>query len=249
MVYGPLTLEYSFDELWSIALPIGVCMAFAVCKLVPRDEVQPPDSNAATGSALFDDFLDFVRSNAAVLLLCVLATAAIKVGLMFSEYGTFNLPPDARSPLRLTLPALQSFITPAVCLFTTWYLVSSTRKEPGHGPSFLLAILLIAGATGFLAFLYDLAFLDQYLSAHPESRPGGEHHVFTVIANILVSVCAFLSVAVFFKARKIKQPPLTVDVRIETPICSRLAPPVQAPSLAPADVVGVASEERAQAGV
>ena len=201
MVYGPLTLEYSFDELWSIALPIGVCMAFAVCKLVPRDEVQPPDSNAATGSALFDDFLDFVRSNAAVLLLCVLATAAIKVGLMFSEYGTFNLPPDARSPLRLTLPALQSFITPAVCLFTTWYLVSSTRKEPGHGPSFLLAILLIAGATGFLAFLYDLAFLDQYLSAHPESRPGGEHHVFTVIANILVSVCAFLSVAVFFKEK------------------------------------------------
>jgi hypothetical protein len=73
--------------------------------------------------------------------------------------------------------------------------------------------------------------------------------VFTVIATILVSVCAFLSVAVFFKARKIKQPPLTVDVRIETPICSRLAPPVQAPSLAPADVVGVASEERAQAGV
>jgi hypothetical protein len=245
----PSTLEYSFDELWSIALPIGVCMAFAVCKLVPRDEIQPPDSNAATGSALFDDFLDFVRSNAAVLLLCVLATAAIKVGLMFSEYGTFNLPPDARSPLRLTLPALQSFITLAVCLFTTWYLVSSTRKEPGHGPSFLLAILLIAGATGFLAFLYDLAFLDQYLSAHPESRPGGEHHVFTVIANILVSVCAFLSVAVFFKARKIKQPPLTVDVQIETPICSPLAPPVQAPSLAPADVVGVASEERAQAGV
>ena len=31
------TLEYSFDELGSIALPIGVCMFLAVCKLVPRD--------------------------------------------------------------------------------------------------------------------------------------------------------------------------------------------------------------------
>src|SRR5437660_225522 len=85
------------------------------------------------------------------------------------------------------------------------------------GVCMFLAILLIAGATGFLAFLYDLAFLDQYLNAHPESRPGSEHHVFSVIANILVSVCAFLSVAVFFEARKIKQPPSKVGVRTEAP--------------------------------
>jgi hypothetical protein len=202
----PSTLEYSFDELWSIALPIGVCMSFAVCRLVPRDGIQASDPDADADSSLFDGFLDFVRSNALVLLLCILVTVAIKVGLMFSEYGTFSLPAEARSPLRLTLPPLQSFITLAVCLFTTWYLVSSTGKYASRGPSFLLAILLIAGATGFLAFLYDLAFLDQYLNAHPESRPGGEHHVFSVIANILVSVCAFLSVAVFFKARKIKRP-------------------------------------------
>ena len=113
----------------------------------------------------------------------------------------------------------------------------------------MLAILLIAGATGFLAFLYDLAFLDQYLNAHPESRPGSEHHVFSVIANILVSVCAFLSVAVFFKARKIKLPPSKVGVRTEAPNRSLLEPPVHAPSLAPADVVEVAREERTQLGV
>jgi hypothetical protein len=33
-------------------------------------------------------------------------------------------------------------------------------------------MLLIAVATGFLALLYDLAFLDQYLTAHPE-KPAG----------------------------------------------------------------------------
>jgi hypothetical protein len=245
----PSTLEYAFDELWSIALPIGVCMSFAVCKLLPRGEIQPSDPDTDADSSLFDDFLDFVGSNASVLLLCILATVAIKVGQMFSEYGTFNLPADARSPLRLILPAIQSFITIAVCLLTTWYLVSSTRKDPSRGPSFLLAILLIAGATGFLAFLYDLAFLDQYLNAHPESRPGGEHHVFSVIANILVSVCAFLSVAAFFKARKIKQPLSKVDVQAEASNRSVLEPPIQAPSLAPADVIEIAREERAQAGV
>jgi hypothetical protein len=244
----PSTLDYTFDELGSIALPIVVCMFFAVYKLVPRNEIQPSDPDPDADSSLVDSFLDFVRSNASVLLLSIVATVAIKVGLMFSEYGTFNLPAEARSPLRLTLPALQSFITLAVILFTTWYLVSSSRKDASRGPSFLLAILLIAGATGFLALLYDFAFLDQYLNTHPANRPGAEHHVFSVVANTLVSLCAFLSVAVFFRARKIKQPPSKVGAT-EVPDRTPLALAVRAPSLAPTDVVEVAGEQRAQAGV
>ena len=244
----PSTLDYTFDELGSIALPIVVCMFFAVYKLVPRNDNQPSDPDTDTDSPLFDSFLDFVRSNASVLLLSILATVAIKVGLMFSEYGTFNLPAEARSPLRLTLPALQSFITLAVILFTTWYLVSASRKDPSRGPSFLLAILLIAGATGFLALLYDLAFLDQYLNTHPANRPGAEHHVFSVVANTLVAICAFLSVTVFFRARKIKQPPPKAGAT-DVPDGSPLALAVRAPSLAPTDVVEVAREQRAQAGV
>ena len=237
----PSTLEYSFDELWSIALPIVVCMFLAVCKVVPHDEIRPAAPDADTDSSLLNDFLYFVRSNASVLLLCILATVAIKVGMMFSEYGTFKLPADARSPLRLTLPVLQSFITLAVCLFTTWYIVSSARQDPGRGPSFWFTLALIVGATGVLAFLYDFAFLDQYLTAHPESQPGSEHHVFSVVANTLVSACAFSSVAMFFKARKIKQP--------LSKVCNPPSPRIAAPSLAPADLADVAREERAQVGV
>jgi hypothetical protein len=159
---------------------------------------------------------------------------------MFWEYGTFKLPAEARSTLRLTLPVLQSFITLAVCLFTTWYLVSSTRNGPNRGPSFLVAILLIAAATGFLAWLYDLAFLDQYLTAHPENRPGSEHHVFSVVANILVSVCAFLSVAVFFRSRKARQLPWKVGTRTEASNRSSLVVPMQAPPFAPTEMVEVA---------
>ena len=241
----PSTLEYSFDELWSIALPIGVCMILAVVKLVPRDEVRASGADAQGDSSLFDDFLDFVQSNASVLLVCIVATVAIKVGMMFWEYGTFNLPADARSPLRLMLPALQSFITVTVCLLTTWYLASSTRKEQSRGPSLLLVAVLIAGATGAIALLYDFAFLDQYLNAHPESRPGSEHHIFSVTANILVSVCAFLSIAVFFKGRGIKQSAPKVGSRAEVSSVSTLVPPVQAPPLAPVDMVETAPEHAA----
>jgi hypothetical protein len=235
----PSTLEYSFNELWSIALPIGVCMFLAICKLIPRDESRPSDPDTNTRSSMFDDFLDYVRSNAPIVLICILSTIAIKIVLMFWEYGTFNLPADARSPLRLTLPVLQSFITLAVCLITTWYLMSSTRSDSSRGPSFLVAILLIAGATGFLAWLYDLAFLDQYLTAHPGNRPGSEHHVFSVIANILVSVCAFLSVAVFFKSRRLRQLQWKVGVRTEASKRSPIVLPVQAPPFAPTEMVEV----------
>jgi hypothetical protein len=235
----PSTLEYSFNELWSIALPIGVCMFLAVYKFGPGHDSRRSDLDADTDSSLFDDFSNFVRSNVSVLLLCILATVAIKVGLMFWEYGTLNLPADARSPLRLTLPVLQSFITLSVCLVTTWYLVSSARKGASCGPSFLVAILLIAGATGVLAWLYDLAFLDQYLNTHPGNRPGSEHHLFSVVANILVSVCAFLSVAVFFRTRKTEQPVSKVGGRTEAPNGSVLVLAVQAPPLAPADVVEI----------
>jgi hypothetical protein len=242
----PSTLEYTFDELWSIALPIGVCMVLAVGKLVPRGEARQSDPEAEPASTRLDDFLDFVRSNASVLLLCIVTTIALKIGLMFWEYGTLNLPTDARSPLRLTLPALQAFITVAVCVLTAWYLVSSARNDPGRGPSFIGTVLLIAAATGFLALLYDLAFLDQYLNAHPESRPGSEHHLFSVIANALVSICAFASVVVFFKARHRARSPAARDGKTEPSAGIRPGAHVQAPPLAPSDPVDVAEQGRVQ---
>jgi hypothetical protein len=238
----PSTLDFSFNELWSIALPIVICMFIAVSRLVPREETRASEPDTDDESSLFDNFLEFVQSKASILLLCILATVALKFGLMFWEFGTVKLPPEVRSPLQLTLPVLQSFITVAVCLFTIWYLATSMHKDQGRGPSFLLAILLIAGATGFLALLYDFAFLDQYLNAHPDSRPGTEHYVFTIVANILVSVCAFLSVVVFFKGRKFKQPASKVSARTEVPNLSTLVPPVPAPPLAPADVAEAARE-------
>ena len=241
----PSTLEFSFNELWSIAFPIGICIFLAVSRLAPGEETRASEPDADADASLFDNFLEFVQSKASILLLCILATVAVKFGLMFWEFGS-HLPPEARSPLRLTLPVLQSFITVAVCLFTTWYLASSMHKDRGRGPSLLLTILLIAGATGVLALLYDFAFLDQYLNAHPDSRPGSEHYVFTIIANILVSVCAFLSVALFFKGRKFKQSAPKVGTRTETPALSTLMPPVSAPPLAPADVAEPAREHAAR---
>ena len=52
-------------------------MFFAVYKLVPRNEIQPSDPDPDADSSLFDSFLDFVRSNASVLLLSIVATVAI----------------------------------------------------------------------------------------------------------------------------------------------------------------------------
>jgi hypothetical protein len=57
---------------------------------------------------------------------------------------------------------------------------------------------------------------------------------------------AFLSVAVFFKGRRNKQSASKVGARTEVPALSTLGPPIQAPPLAPADVVEAAPEHAAR---
>ena len=89
-------------------------MFIAVSRLVAREETRASEPDTADESSLFDNFLEFVQSKASILLLCILATVALKFGLMFWEFGTVKLPPEVRSPLQLTLPVLQSFITVAV---------------------------------------------------------------------------------------------------------------------------------------
>jgi hypothetical protein len=240
----PSTLEFAFQELESIALPIVICMSIAVFKLVPRGEVGPGDEDTDDMS-LVDDLLDFVQSNASVLLLCVLVAVLIKIGMMFWEYGTFNLPAEARSPLRLILPALQSLTTLAVCVFTTWHLASVARKRPG--PSFAATLMLIAASTSLLGLLYAAAFLEQYLKGHPGNGSGAEYYLFSVIANALVAIAAFVSVVVFVKARKITRSrsrdvgnaPLNPDAPVR---------PVKAPPLVPRDLIEVAQEPQARLG-
>ena len=105
------------------------------------------------------------------------------------------------------LPVIQSFIPIAVCLFTTWYLASRGDNAPRHALSFVGTLLAIAGTVGFLAVLYDLTFLHEYLRVRPQDGPGWEHLLFSVVANALISICAFVSVVLFFKGHNILQKP------------------------------------------
>jgi hypothetical protein len=193
----PSHLDDVGDELWSILLPIIACVALTLCMVLQRGRDAGADLPADT--SLGQDFVEFVRSSASVLVTCVAVVMAIKSGQLLFEYGsTSELPAEARSLSRLVLPAIQSLIAIAVALFTSWYVVS-VRRGPGHGLSFAQTALVIAGATGTVALVYDLVFMEQYLPTHPTLQPGTDHVLFAVIANILVAVGAFGSVAVFFR--------------------------------------------------
>jgi hypothetical protein len=188
-------------EFWAMVPPIFVCLVAAISLLVPREQIQSHhlalrDRPASLGV----EFVNFFRASGAVLGLCIVISLLIKTGQLFYEYGSFNLPHEARSALRLILPMVQSFIPVAVCLFATWYLVSS-RECPRRGLSFAATLLAIASSTSVIAFLYDLTFIQEYVRVHPDYAPGWEHVLFSIVANALVSMCAFTSVAIFFKAR------------------------------------------------
>lgn len=184
-------------ELLTIVPPIFICLLIAVSALVPRE---PVSSRQAVQPSLVADFVDFFHASAAVLGICIVVSMLIKVGQLFYEYNTFLLPTEARSPSKLVLPVIQSFIPVIVCLFTTWYLASHAR-EGGRKLSFAGILLAIAGSTGLIAWLYSVTFVAAFVQEHPAYAPASEYVLFGVAANVLVSLCAFASVTLFFQAR------------------------------------------------
>ena len=202
----PNGFEFVCAELWMIVPPIFVCLIIAVTLLVPREPTQSR-SAVPSRSCSIDDLVGFFRSGSSIFVACIIVSLLIKVSQLFYEYGTMLLPREALSSSRLLLPVIQSFIPVAVCLFTTWYLACSREGAPRRRLSLVGTLLAIAGTVGFLAVLYDLTFLSEYLRVRPQDGPGWEHLLFSVVANAVVSVCAFLSLVLFFKSRNILQKP------------------------------------------
>jgi len=193
------------EELIRIALPMAICLVLA-CWLMPRRRPEDRADDDRTTQSLFSEFLIFFQSGAWVFFLCMMLATMIKTGQLFAEYSTeSNISSEARSLSRLILPVIQSFIPVAVCFFTTWYLTSSRRNATRPGLSFAGTLLAIATVTGAIAFFYDQIFLEEFLRGQPDlGTPSDhrEHVLFSVVANVLVSLCAFGSIAVFFKARQ-----------------------------------------------
>jgi hypothetical protein len=216
----PSDLNNVVLEFWYIVPPIFVCLIVAVHLLVPREQAQAQNPGQAPDASLKTDLVNFFHSGASVLGLCMVVTILIKMGQMFYEYGNFSFPGNTLET-RLILPVVQSLIPVAVCLFTTWYLVSGGHR----GLSFTRTLLVIAGAVGFFTILYDLTFLREYLRARPEYAPGLEHLLFAVIANALISICAFVSVALFFKSRIILQRPPPASRRRHESVTNGAAAP------------------------
>jgi hypothetical protein len=198
----PSTLDYVFQELVAIVPPVIICMVVAMFLLVPRRSAET--DSASSGHSGLTNLLDFFQTNASIFGLCMMSALIIKISQMLREYGSFLHETGGHSASLLVLPVIQSFIALAACLLTTWYLVSWARGTASRRSLIMAALLGIIGI-GFVAVLYDLAFLDVYLSINPKFGPGWEHVVFSVAANVLVTLCAFASVTIFFKTRRDEQ--------------------------------------------
>jgi hypothetical protein len=224
----PNDLDNVGSELWTIVPPIFVCLMMAVSLLGPNEARQTRSPKPSPSAISNGDLIGFFRSGASVFGLCIGATVVFKSAGLLYEYGsTFNVSKEALSAAKLMLPMIQSFIPVAVCLFTTWYLASCNAETPQRGFSFTRTLLAIAGAVGFLAVLYDMTFLYEYRRVHPQHGLAWEHLLFSVVANVLISICAFVSVVLFFKSRIVLQEPVGVLQRTHGPIANGAASPRQ----------------------
>jgi hypothetical protein len=222
----PNNLDNVGSELWTIVPPIFVCLIVAVSLLAPNESPQTRHSGLSPSSASNIDLIGFFRSGASVFGLCIGVTILVKIAQLFYAYGsTSDVSKDALSAARLMLPMIQSFIPVAVCLFTTWYLASCAAAVPRRGLSFTATLFAIAGVVGFLAILYDMTFLYEYLRVRPKDGPGWEHLLFSVVANVLISICAFVSIVLFFKSRTVLQKPAAVLQRTQESTAKGAASP------------------------
>ncbi len=143
-----------------------------------------------------------------MLGLCVAVILTWRMGQLFFEFAVSDASAASRTASRLTLPAIHAFVPITVGLFTTWYLVACNTKQR-RAPSFVVTLLAIAGTTALVGFFYELTFVQEYsrginLDGSQRCAATGcwEHVLFGMLANVLVSVCAFASIALFFTVRE-----------------------------------------------
>ena len=204
----PENFEQAIEELFAIVPPILISLLIAIFCLVPRERPEARARALYQGGSLWTEFVSFFRSSAAVLGLCVGVILLFRVGQLFYEFAISDAGAAARTASRLSLPAIHAFVPITVCLFTTWYLVACNTKQR-RAPSFVITLLAIAGTTALVGFLYELTFVQEYsrginLDGSQRCAATGcwEHVLFGMLANVLVSVCAFASIALFFTVRE-----------------------------------------------
>jgi hypothetical protein len=59
----------------------------------------------------------------------------------------------------------------------------------------------------------------------PKDGPGWEHLLFSVVANVLISICAFVSIVLLFKSRTVLQKPAAVLQRTQESTAKGAASP------------------------
>ena len=204
----PEDFGQAIDELFAIVPPILISLLIAVFCLVPREQPEARSPRSKPDGSLWTEFVSFFRSSAAVLGLCVAVILTWRMGQLFLEFAISDATAASRTASRLTLPAIHAFVPVTVCLFTTWYLVAYNTQQR-QAPSFIMTLLAIAGTTALVGFFYELTFIQEYvrgtnLDNTPRCGTTGcwEHVLFGMLANVLVSVCAFASIALFFTVRE-----------------------------------------------
>lgn len=149
------------------------------------------------------DFLvDFAHSTVSIIVFCFITSLAINVIAEFYQYGISIIVKDVTSPAKFMIIFAKTFPSLAVSYCALLYL---SREGAGRPLSFGMMSIVVALAVTVLALLVALIFLHwDYLPAFPDIaavNSGWDYVIFYVVANVLVSECAFATVIGFFHAR------------------------------------------------
>jgi hypothetical protein len=154
----------------------------------------------AKKSGITIDFLvEFAHSTVSIIAFCFVTSLAINVIAQFYQYGISTTFKDVTSLGKFMVIFATTFPSVALSYCALLYL---SRERAGQPLSFGFMSIVVAIVISALALLVALLFLHlDFLPAFPDIatvNSGWDYVIFYVVANVLVSECAFASVILFF---------------------------------------------------
>jgi hypothetical protein len=196
--------EYLGVELGRIVPSIFICLLISVAMLPQNLSVELVKQAEDHRSSLSADFLiEFGRSIASILIICFAVSLTIHFTAEFYQYGTAREVKSDISITKLVVVFVRTMPSVAVAYCALLYLF--LRQHRRASLTWILTVMTIAVAA--LSLLVALTFLRlDFLPAFPNMGSGWDYTLFYVLANMLVSMAAFLTVILFSRTQTAAPP-------------------------------------------
>jgi len=188
------------DELSRIVPAIFICLLVAIYMLPAKPQNREHHRAEPVPNLTLESVVDSGRKYSSILIACFVVALLIHIFAEAVQYQNAKEIIGLFSLTKLIIIFIRTAPSVALCYLALIYL---SRQRAGRPLPFGPTLFAVIGVAAVLAFLVVMLFLHlDFLPAFPEYS-GWDYVIFYVTANVLVSVAAFGTIAIFFHTKTV----------------------------------------------